>query len=45
MKILNKSTKQVVEIKDKQAIKRMLRYPDIFEEVKANKAEETANNQ
>ena len=40
MKILNVNTKEVKEIKDKDQAKRMLRYPDLFQEVKETPKEE-----
>ena len=40
MKILNINTKDVKEIKDKKQIERMLRYPDLFQEVKETPKEE-----
>ena len=40
MKILNVKTKEVKEIKDKKQIERMLRYPDLFQEVKETPKEE-----
>ena len=40
MKILNIKTKEVKEIKDKKQIERMLRYPDLFQEVKETPKEE-----
>ena len=40
MKILNVNTKEVKEIKDKKQIERMLRYPDLFQEVKETPKEE-----
>lgn len=40
MKILNLNTKEVKEIEDKDQIKRMLRYPDLFQEVKETPKEE-----
>ena len=40
MKILNIKTKEVKEIKDKKQTERMLRYPDLFQEVKETPKEE-----
>lgn len=40
MKILNINTKDVKEIKDKKQIERMLRYPDLFQEIKETPKEE-----
>ena len=40
MKILNINTKDVKEIKDKKQIERMLRYPDLFQEIKEIPKEE-----
>ena len=40
MKILNVKTKEVKEIKDKKQIERMLRYPDLFQEIKETPKEE-----
>ena len=40
MKILNVNTKEVKEIKDKKQIERMLRYPDLFQEIKETPKEE-----
>lgn len=40
MKILNVNTKEVKEIKDKKKVERMLRYPDLFQEVKETPKEE-----
>lgn len=40
MKILKVKTNEIVEIKDKEQVKRMLRYPDLFQEVKEIPKEE-----
>lgn len=40
MKIINLNTKEVKEIKDKDQAKRMLRYPDLFQEIKETPKEE-----
>ena len=40
MKILNIKTKEVKEIKDKKQAKRMLRYPDLFQEIKETPKEQ-----
>ena len=40
MKILNIKTKEVKEIKDKKQTERMLRYPDLFQELKETPKEE-----
>lgn len=44
MKILNVNTKEVKEIKDKKQVERMLRYPDLFQEVKETPKEEKIEN-
>lgn len=40
MKILNIKTNEIKEIKDKEKAKRMIRYPDLFQEVKETPKEE-----
>lgn len=40
MKILNVKTNEIKEIKDKEKAKRMIRYPDLFQEIKETPKEQ-----
>ena len=40
MKILNIKTNEIKEIKDKDQAKRMIRYPDLFQEIKETPKEQ-----
>lgn len=44
MKILNKESNTVIEIKDKNRIEKLLGYPDKFEEVKEEKKKVVKDN-